>query len=468
MSGDILEAGRALREAEDAAPVAVPSLERRRLQAYLALLVADIACIALAFVAAGWLYEGLYPHPTSWLQAQLLLPVYLTIALYNATYSLGALESLRFAIRRAGISLLVSAALLTFILFYAKSNAVFSRVASTLALVLAFALIVVTRSLAHAVIARRWQGRVANVLAIAAGGPEIALPNARRLDAAGAGIDPSFDDPHTLDRLGGYLHNQDKVVVSCPLEERERWALVLKAAGVTGEVVSETAHSMGAIGVSRYDALGRSALIVAMGPLGLRARALKRVFDLAVALVGSVVLAPLMALLALAIKLGDGGPVLFVQPRVGRGNRLFPVYKFRTMNAWQGDQAGERSTSRSDPRVTRIGNWLRRTSLDELPQLWNVLRGDMSVVGPRPHALASLAGEKLFWEVDARYWHRHALKPGMTGLAQVRGLRGSTEREVDLAVRLQADLEYIADWNLLRDVGILLRTLFVMVHRRAY
>ena len=121
-----------------------------------------------------------------------------------------------------------------------------------------------------------------------------------------------------------------------------------------------------------------------------------------------------------------------------------------------------------DDRVTRVGRFIRRTSLDELPQLFNVLTGDMSLVGPRPHALGSRAGGKLFWEIDSRYWHRHALKPGLTGLAQVRGHRGATENEKHLTDRLRADLEYLNEWSPWRDVLILLTTVKVMIHDRAF
>ena len=118
--------------------------------------------------------------------------------------------------------------------------------------------------------------------------------------------------------------------------------------------------------------------------------------------------------------------------------------------------------------MTRVGRFIRATSLDELPQLFNVLAGDMSLVGPRPHALGSLAGLELFWDVDQRYWHRHALKPGITGLAQVRGFRGATLQRDDLVNRLQADLEYFEGWSIWRDIGIMLATFRVVVHRNAY
>jgi polysaccharide biosynthesis protein PslA len=138
------------------------------------------------------------------------------------------------------------------------------------------------------------------------------------------------------------------------------------------------------------------------------------------------------------------------------------------MRAERADAAGNQSTRRDDDRITRVGRFIRATSIDELPQLFNVLRGEMSLVGPRPHALGSTAGDQLFWEVDQRYWHRHASKPGLTGLAQIRGYRGATPMRDDLTNRLAADLEYINGWTIWRDISILITTLKVIVHRNAY
>ena len=194
----------------------------------------------------------------------------------------------------------------------------------------------------------------------------------------------------------------------------------------------------------------------------------KRVFDLIAALAGIMVLSPLLLAAAILIKLEDGGPIFFRQVRVGRANRQFRIFKLRTMSVALSDPGGIVSTSREDGRVTRIGRLLRRTSLDELPQLFNVVLGDMSIVGPRPHALGSLAGEELFWEADENYWIRHALKPGITGLAQVRGFRGATETSEALRQRVRCDLEYLMNWSLTYDVLIILRTLRVVVHENAF
>jgi lipopolysaccharide/colanic/teichoic acid biosynthesis glycosyltransferase len=181
-----------------------------------------------------------------------------------------------------------------------------------------------------------------------------------------------------------------------------------------------------------------------------------------------VLFAPLMLAIAIAIKLDSEGPALFRQKRLGHANRSFKLLKFRTMRVMSCDTEGGISTARDDGRITRLGRFLRRSSLDELPQLLNVLSGSMSLVGPRPHALGSRAGDVLFWHVDQRYWHRHAMKPGMTGLAQIRGFRGATETRKQLLERLNSDLEYVENWSMLRDFSIMLQTLRVLVHENAF
>ncbi|HSX56900.1 MAG TPA: sugar transferase, partial [Sphingomonas sp.] len=204
------------------------------------------------------------------------------------------------------------------------------------------------------------------------------------------------------------------------------------------------------------------------GPLDLLDRVVKRGFDVAVAGVALVVLSPLFVVVAALIKFDSDGPVFFKQTRIGRGNQMFSMLKFRSMRVETLDGAGNRSTSREDDRITRVGAFIRKTSIDELPQIINVLRGEMSIVGPRPHALGSRAADKLFWEVDERYWHRHSAKPGLTGLAQVRGYRGATFHEDDLTNRLQADLEYLDHWTIWRDIQIVLMTFRVLLHRNAF
>nr|WP_276589020.1 sugar transferase [Sphingomonas sp. GC_Shp_6] len=197
-------------------------------------------------------------------------------------------------------------------------------------------------------------------------------------------------------------------------------------------------------------------------------RLLKRAFDLTVALAALALLWPLLLVVAVAIRIDSPGPIFFRQPRMGRGNGLFAILKFRSMRDDLCDRAGDRSTERGDPRITRVGRIIRATSIDELPQLLNVVIGDMSIVGPRPHALGSLAGDRLFWEVDPHYWDRHAIKPGITGLAQVHGFRGATVAERDLQNRLRADVAYMRGWSIWRDIRILIGTAGVVFHRNAF
>lgn len=207
----------------------------------------------------------------------------------------------------------------------------------------------------------------------------------------------------------------------------------------------------------------------AVPPLaGWQSRA-KRIIDVAVALLTLAVHLPLLIPVAIAIKLDSPGPVMFCQRRIGLHGRTFELLKFRTMYHRPPERGGLRQTCPHDPRVTRIGALLRRTSFDELPQLWNVVRGDMSLVGPRPHAPGTCAAGLPFEAVDDRYELRHCIRPGMTGLAQVRGWRGQTDTEEKLRRRVDCDLEYIAHWSLWLDCAILTRTLLtIALMRNAY
>ena len=441
-------------------------LDRRRLQCYLALIVADMIAVFGAFCLSGYLYLAQVGLNQAALLAQLLLPVFLTVALYNGAYSIGTLRAPRAGMLRAMGALAASAAAVVFIAYFAKSSAAFSRVLFISGISLAAFALCWMRLQMRSFVNWRCGPRIINELLIDDAGPPVDLPGALRANAALLQLSPNLDDPAALNRVGLVLHAIDRVVVSCPPERRLAWARLLKGANIDGEVIDPTVAELGAHGARLVG--GSGLLRVSVGPLGLRSRVAKRLFDTVLAGFAAVVLAPVMLLVAAAILIEDGQPVLFVQRRVGRANRFFQMYKFRSMQNGRTDQEGRQSAMRGDHRVTRVGNFIRRTSLDELPQLFNVLRGEMSIVGPRPHALGSQAGDKLFWEVDDRYWERHALKPGLTGLAQIRGFRGATDREEDLAERLESDLEYRDGWSLQRDIGIIFGTIRVLVHDRAF
>ena len=197
-------------------------------------------------------------------------------------------------------------------------------------------------------------------------------------------------------------------------------------------------------------------------PLTRLQRAEKRAFDIAVAGLGLVALAPLLLLVALAIRLEGPGPVLFRQTRYGFNQEPFLIYKFRTMRALE-DGARVKAATRDDPRITRVGALLRRFSIDELPQLINVLAGDMSIVGPRPQALAH---DQRYVERIARYARRHNVKPGVTGWAQVNGLRGEIRNDEDIQARLDHDLYYVDNWSLWLDMKIVLATALVIFSQK--
>ncbi|MGJ8526956.1 sugar transferase [Maritalea sp.] len=188
-------------------------------------------------------------------------------------------------------------------------------------------------------------------------------------------------------------------------------------------------------------------------------RILKRGMDIWGALCG-LALVPILLLVAIGIKLDTPGPVFFCQRRLGRNGKLITIYKFRTMFYGQGDMLGLEQTQYDDPRVTPFGRLLRRTNIDELPQLWNVLMGEMSLVGPRCHVPNMRVVDALYEDVVPNYHNRHRVLPGITGLAQVRKLRGPTLNYSMAKRRIEADLEYIQNQSVLLDIKILCRTIW--------
>jgi Undecaprenyl-phosphate glucose phosphotransferase len=186
----------------------------------------------------------------------------------------------------------------------------------------------------------------------------------------------------------------------------------------------------------------------------------KSIEDRALGLLILTLISPLLIAIAVLVRLDSPGPVLFRQKRYGFNNQLIEVFKFRTMYQELSDAKGECLTQRNDPRITRVGAFLRRTSLDELPQFLNVVRGDMSIVGPRPHALSAKAGALLYPEAVKYYDARHRMKPGITGWAQVNGWRGETNTVEQIRKRVEHDLYYIENWSIAFDLRIIARTVF--------
>ena len=208
-----------------------------------------------------------------------------------------------------------------------------------------------------------------------------------------------------------------------------------------------------------YDYVGSVALVaLADKPISAWGTIAKDVFDQVVAALALVALAPVMLATAIAIRWDSKGPVIFKQKRYGFNNELIEVYKFRSMYVEKSDASAVKLVTKDDPRVTKVGRFIRKSSLDELPQLFNVLKGNLSLVGPRPHAVSAKAAGKLYDEAIDSYFARHKVKPGITGWAQIHGWRGETDTEEKLVKRIEHDLEYIENWSLLLDLYILVKT----------
>ncbi len=211
---------------------------------------------------------------------------------------------------------------------------------------------------------------------------------------------------------------------------------------------------------------GMQTLNVMAKPLGSGNWIIKGIEDFVVAAIAVTLLSPLLLLIALAIKLDSPGPVFFRQKRCGFNNNLIEVFKFRTMHHHLADNNADRLTTRNDPRVTRLGRFLRRSSLDELPQLFNVLRGEMSIVGPRPHALHAKADGRLYQSVVDNYARRHKIRPGITGWAQINGWRGETDTADKIIRRVEFDSFYMENWSLSLDLYIIFMTAFALINTK--
>lgn len=259
----------------------------------------------------------------------------------------------------------------------------------------------------------------------------------------------------------------DDILIVLPIGQSARIQAVVDAFKVLPASVQLGADVL----LKRYPALrtlrtgGSASLELVREPLSPIEQLAKRVFDIAVSGTALVLLSPMLAVVAVAIKWTSPGPVLFRQDRNAYNRAPFKIFKFRTMA--DGSDKGEfRQTQRDDPRVTPIGAWLRKTSIDELPQLLNVLMGDMSIVGPRPHAIAH---DNIFENRIDQYARRHNIKPGITGWAQVNGFRGETDTDDKMRGRVELDLEYLDHWSLLFDIKIIVMTaLSLKAHSNAH
>ena len=269
-----------------------------------------------------------------------------------------------------------------------------------------------------------------------------------------------------IEELANYARGQrvDLIIVAIPLSAEHRLLTILKRLWeLPVDIrISGQASSL-KLTPRAYTYIGKLPLLSVFDrPMKGWSLFLKDVLDRLLALTAVILLSPIMLAVALAVKLESKGPAIFRQRRYGFNNELIEVFKFRSMYADRSDENASKLVTRHDPRVTKVGRFIRRTSLDELPQLLNVLTGQLSLVGPRPHATQAKAAEALYEKVVDGYFARHKVKPGVTGWAQINGWRGETDTREKIEQRVKHDLEYIDTWSLGFDLFIIAKTPFAL------
>ncbi|MBK5265028.1 MAG: sugar transferase [Alphaproteobacteria bacterium] len=430
--------------------------------------LADISVIFLSFTLVSLLYRDAALDAQTSKTLALVIPVFVGIAISNGAYTTSVVERLMPSLYKTLTAFLFAVGISILAVFLLKSSESFSRGVFGLGTGVGLIGLTFSRKLCCSIHRHHFGRQFVNELLINHRPPKAIIKpdHVITIDAELEGLVPDPDDHDMMTRIGALVKNADSITVNCAVDLRDAWSFVLKAADVQAQIVYPELDRIGALRIGHFG--DSTTLAVSLSPLSLPNRIVKRVFDLAVAVAAVILLAIPMLAIAALIRIDSSGAALFRQTRIGRNNQPFMMLKFRSMATGRQDDAARQLTRRNDERLTRIGAFLRRTSLDELPQILNVLMGDMSIVGPRPHAAQALAGQSLYWQVDNRYWHRHAIKPGMTGLAQIRGHRGNTFREDDLRDRLQSDLDYIAQWSLLSDILIIISTFRVLRHDNAF
>jgi Undecaprenyl-phosphate glucose phosphotransferase len=455
-----------------------------------ALALTDVLAILAVTLCVEFGYHVAYEDGPLWvgslrglrLSALLSLVIVATTAL-RSEYNLDNVIARKANIQRVASLWLVAWAALLVVSFMTKTTNDYSRIVSIGIFLLGLPTLMTTRDLMTRVVRRRLTAGSASVSRVHLVGYEeditrfYAANESENLGLRIVGtsylrrVDPGADTATRHDQLQEDLD----LAVSVVRFLRPDDVFVLVPWADTAEVercidaflrVPSALHLRPGTVLDRFPDLqvarvgGVSGINIGRRPLNLGEVLLKRAFDLTVSAIALVSLSPLLGAIAVAIKLDSRGPVFFRQKRYGFNQQPFGVYKFRSMRAEP--NAAFRQATRNDSRITRVGAFLRRTNLDELPQLINVLRGEMSLVGPRPHALAH---DRSFERRIALYARRHNVRPGITGWAQVNGFRGETLTDLDMERRVACDLHYIDNWSIWFDIQIMAQTI---VSRRAY
>ena len=465
--------------ASDRVEVAAPA----RLVSQPSIIAFVLACDVAAVVASGLATHGRwYAAADSGLVAALALATTVAILLLKSrwTYTIAALSSSGRQIGHIGVALLAAIGSLIVVAVLAGVSADPVRGWALEWFAAAFGLMAVGRLvLAQVLTVWAGEGRLARRTVIVGGGrPSFDL--IERLDRSGSnairilGIFDDRDKYRSPDHVGRYAklgrfedleafcreQKVDLLIIALPPAAEERILHILKMLWVLPIDVRVAAlGSKLKLRARAYNYIGDVPFLPVFDkPMSDWSVALKAIEDRLLAALGLLVLSPLLALIAVAVKLESRGPVFFRQARYGFNNAAFGVYKFRSMYVDQCDVDAAKLVTKDDPRVTRVGAFLRRTSLDELPQLINVLKGELSLVGPRPHAMLAKAEGRIYDQVVTGYFARHKVKPGITGWAQVNGWRGETDTVEKIEQRVAHDLFYIENWSMLLDLRILAMT----------
>ena len=452
--------------------------------------IADILIVVATGTGAYWARHGAWSLPDEYIVAigigALLAANYIHIA---RLYEFSELQ--RFALQFGSLTASWLAVIVTMLLiaYFGKVTQSYSRVWGVTWFATAYLLLVLARG-AFLLLLDRWRESgdlTYNVVVVGAGEPgQKLLQHLKRHQRSAVRVVGLFDDrktriPETVEGypLDGTVDDLllfvrenriDQIAIAIPWSAQERINTILQKLSTVAVDVKlcpdEAAFEIPNMG---YDTVaGIPMLTVLKPPLTGWSRILKGFEDRILGALILLVIWPVLLVIALGIRMTGPGPILFRQLRYGFNNNEFTVFKFRTMRTEASAESSDQviQASRDDPRVTSFGRFLRRTSLDELPQLFNVMRGEMSLVGPRPHAVAHNVE---YAEIVDRYLVRHKVKPGITGWAQVNGFRGETSTPSMMRQRVQYDLQYIENWSLLFDLKILTLTLFTgFVHENAY
>lgn len=433
--------------------------------------------LVIAIIYVGINPSYMWPYPLVSIGAALLFVLFAEIA---DCYETHALRLPGRWLPRVLISLMVVFAIIALAGFFLKASGFFSRVWFGSWFLLATAYMIASRGLlSHQV--RKWarNGRMERRTVIVGGGEPAkklirALETQQDSDIRICGIFDDRDDLRSPPIVAGYPKlgtiNElveftrrariDMLIVALPFDAEDRVLTMLKKLWVLPVDIRLSAHAKRLRFRPRtYSFIGSVPMLdIFDKPIRDWDSVAKRLFDIFFSLIGIFVMSPIMLATAIAIKATSKGPVIFKQQRHGFNNEIINVYKFRSMYVDQCDPTARAAVSKGDPRVTPVGRFIRKTSIDELPQFFNALFGDLSLVGPRPHAVHAQTPSKLYGEVVDGYFARHRVKPGVTGWAQINGWRGEIDHDEKIHKRTEFDLYYIENWSLLFDLKILFLT----------